>query len=92
MLYADNGEFTENMLKIVTLDTPDNAYLPAEDGTIMIIEMRAIGEDGGAFALSDGVSDIGNDTELLVVKSETEYETLSGYEELYIDTAAVTVK
>lgn len=91
-LSASNGEFTENCLKVITLDLPANAYLPSEDGTVLEVIMTALNGDGGEFVLSDGVSSLGNNTELIVTSDGEEYFSISDYTELYIDTTPITVK
>lgn len=89
MMHAENGEFTDKLVKIVTLETTDSAVVPGD--VIAILEFTALNDNGGEFALSDGRTDIGNNTELLFVSGEN-IETLSEYTELYIDTTPVTVK
>ncbi len=91
-LSASNPEFTENSLKIVTLDLPDNAYLPAEDGTILEITLIAKNSEGGEFALSDGITSLGYDCELLFTTGAEEYYTYSDFDELFIDTTPIIVK
>ncbi len=91
-LSAANPEFTENSLKIITLDLPDNAYLPAEDGTILEISLVAKNSEGGEFALSDGISSLGSNCELLLTTGGDDYYTYSDFDELFIDTTPITVK
>ncbi len=92
MLSADNGTFTDKLLKVVTLDMPENAYSAAEDGTVLIVNMKALNDKGGEFVLSDGHSRLGNDTELMLATDAENYEVISKYNELYIDTTPITVK
>lgn len=89
---AANGSFADGCLKVITLDLPANAYSPAEDGTILEITMTALSDNGGEFALSDAVSELGNNTEIIVTPDGEQYSAVSGYTELYIDTAPITVK
>lgn len=91
-LSANNPEFMEGCAKIVTLDLPANAYLPAEDGTVMEIYMTALNDNGGKFSLSDGVTNLGNNTEIVVTVDGENYFSLSDYTELYIDTTPIEVK
>lgn len=91
-LSANNDTFTENSLKIITLDLPASAYLPAEDGTVLEVIMTALNDNGGEFILSDGISELGHNTEIIVTPDGTDYFSLSDYTELYIDTTPITVK
>lgn len=91
MLYADNAEFTDKTMKFVTLELPENAKPVGEDGVIAIVDFKALNDVGGEFALSDGITNIGNDTEIVFADGE-ELDTLSKYTEIYIDVAPITVK
>lgn len=91
-LSANNPNFMEGCLKVITLDLPANAYLPSEDGTVLEITMTALNDEGGDFILSDGVSELGNNTEIVVTNGDEEYFSVSKYTELYIDTTPITVK
>lgn len=93
-LSADNGAFTDGCAKIITLFLPDNAYLPeGDDTTILEINFTALTDNGGSFKLSDGISSLGNNTEILVTDGSAEnIKTLSAYDELYIDITPVDVK
>lgn len=90
-LSANNPEFADGCLKLITLSLPANAFLPAEDGTIMEIDFTALNDLGGDFSISDAVSEIGNNTELIVATDSDTYYTISGYNKLYIDTTPVSV-
>lgn len=92
-LSADNPVFTDGCAKIITLFLPANAYVPGEDGTIMEIQFKSLNGKGGSFSISDGITSLGNNTELLVTAGgESNIKTLSRYDELYIDTAPVEIK
>lgn len=92
-LSADNGSFTDGCAKIITLFLPDNAYVPEGDETILEIRFTALTDNGGSFNLSDGISSLGNNTEILVTDGSAEnLKSLSAYDELYIDTTPVEVK
>ena len=91
-LSADNGTFTDNSAKIITLFMPENAYVPDEDGTIMEIYFSALSDKGGNFSISDGISPLGNNTELIVTYGEDDLKTIASYDELYIDTTPVVIK
>ena len=91
-LSANNPEFADGCVKIITLTLPANAYLPAEDGTIMEIDFTALNDNGGEFSISDAVSELGSNTELIVATDSETYYSISKYDELYIDTTPVSVK
>lgn len=91
-LSASNGEFADNCLKVITLDLPGSAYLPSEDGTVLEIKLKALNDNGGEFALSDAISELGHNTEIIVTSDGEDYFSVSGYKELFIDTTPITVK
>lgn len=91
-LSANNPEFADGCVKIITLSLPANAYLPAEDGTVMEIDFTALNDNGGEFSISDAVSELGSNTELIVATDSETYYSISSYDKLYIDTTPVTVK
>lgn len=91
-LSANNPEFADGCVKIITLTLPANAYLPAEDGTIMEIDFAALNDNGGEFSISNAVSELGSNTELIVATDSETYYSISGYDKLYIDTTPVSVK
>lgn len=93
-LAADNGTFTENSAKIITLFMPESAYVPTEGNeTIMEIYFSPLNENGGSFSISDGRTLLGNNTELIVAYGEdNDIATISAYDELYIDTTPITIK
>lgn len=92
VMSANNPKFADGCAKIITLVLPSNAYLPAEDGTIMEIDFTALNDKGGEFSVSDAVSELGNNTELIVATDSETYYSISGYDKLYIDTTPVSVK
>lgn len=89
-LSADNPEFADGCVKLITVSLPQNAYLPAEDGTVMEIDFTALNSEGGEFAISDAISELGNNTELIVALDSDTFYTISSYDELYIDTTPVS--
>lgn len=89
---GDNGEFTENSIKIVAVEKPGDSYLPAEDGTIMIVKFKATTDNGGNIALSDGITNIGNDTMMSFELENDVIENVYTCTEFYIDITPVTVK
>lgn len=90
-LSADNGAFYENGTKVVYIFTPDSQHSPAEDGTVLKLKFSALSDNGGAFSLSDGISEVGYDNEVILMSGDTSY-SLSKYNELFIDTSKITVK
>lgn len=90
-LSANNPEFAKGCLKLVTLSLPENAYSPAEDGTIMELDFTALSSNGGKFAISDAVSELGSNTHLIIALDSENYYSIAEYDELYINTAPVTV-
>ncbi len=90
-LAADNGNFYENGVKIAYIYSPGNLHAPAEDGTVLRIDFTALSDEGGTFALSDGVSEIGFDNEVLFIRNSASY-SISKYNELFIDTTEIEVK
>ncbi len=91
MLYADNAHFTEETMKFVTLELPENAVAMEGDGVIAVVTFKALNDKGGEFVLSDGISDVGYDTEIGFAEGKG-LDTLSKYTELYIDTTPIMVK
>ena len=90
-LSADNGHFYENGAKIVYIYTPDAEHAPKEDGTVLKLDFTALSDKGGTFSISDGISEIGYDNEIILVQGDTSY-SISKYDELFVDTAELTVK
>ena len=90
-LSADNGAFYENGAKIVYIFTPDSLHAPAKDGTVLKLKFTALSDNGGKFSLSDGISEVGYDNEVVLMTGDTSY-SLSKYNELFIDTTEITVK
>ena len=90
-LSADNGEFYENGAKIIYIYSPDKLHDPAEDGTVLRIEFTALADGGGSFAISDGVSEIGYDNEVIFIDGDNAF-SLYKFDELFIDTTALEVK
>jgi len=90
-LSANNPNFYENGVKIAAVLTSSNGYEPAKDGTIMEISFTALNDNGGAFALSNGISEIGYDCELVLKKGDEMIDLLK-YTELYIDTTSIFVR
>ncbi|MBO5060018.1 MAG: copper amine oxidase N-terminal domain-containing protein [Clostridia bacterium] len=86
-----NPDFMPGCLKIFPLVTSENAYLPGEDGVVMQINFTALNDNGGAFALSDGISELGSNT-ALITTAEAGISTYADYDELYIDTTPVEIK
>ena len=91
-LGVSNADFYEDCTKIITLNLPENAYVPGEDGIVMTITFRALKDGGADFAISNGITEIGYDTELLLVTDTDVLYTISDTHELYIDTTPITVK
>lgn len=92
-LSTDNGTFLENGAKIIVLDLPQNGFVPSEeDNTVIIVKMKALNDEGGEFSLSDGISEIGYDTEVMIATDDQTFYMISDANELYIDTTPVTVK
>ena len=69
-----------------------SATITSKDGTVLEVIMTALNDNGGEFILSDGVSELGNNTEIIVTPDGEDYFSLSRYTELYIDTTPITVK
>lgn len=90
-LSADNGAFYENGAKVVYVFTSDSEHSPAEDGTVLKLNFTALSDNGGAFSLADGISDVGYDNEIILSSGDTSY-SISNFDELYIDTSEITVK
>ncbi|MCR4718187.1 MAG: hypothetical protein K5768_00980 [Firmicutes bacterium] len=90
-LSADNGTFYENGAKIVYIFTPNSLPEAAEDGTVLKLKFTALSNNGGTFSLSDGISEVGYDNEVVLVSGNNSY-SISKYDELFIDTSAITVK
>ena len=90
-LSGANKAFYENALKLVFIYPLDNNYTPSEDGTILKLRFTALSDKGGSFSLSDGVSELGSDTEVGLVKGETR-STLSKYNEVFIDTTELVIE
>lgn len=90
-LSANSADFYPNAAKVVYILPPTETYAPAEDGTILKLEFVALNDNGGAFSISDGVSEVGFDNELILSKDGVAFD-ISKYNELYIDTTEVTVK
>ncbi|MDD6734936.1 MAG: copper amine oxidase N-terminal domain-containing protein [Clostridiales bacterium] len=91
-LSAANAEFADGCAKVISLFLPSNAFLPDSEGTIMEIDFKALNSKGGNFSLSDGISELGNNTEIITTSDGEAYVTLANYKELYIDTTPVIVK
>ena len=89
-LSVDNATFYDTAVKIVYLFAPDVQEI-AEDGTAVRFKFTALKDGGGTFSISAGVSEVGYDNELIIVKEKEAFD-LSKYDELYIDTAEITVK
>ena len=90
-LSADNGTFYENGVKVVYIFTPDSLPAIKEDGTVLKLKFTALSDNGGNFSLSDGISEIGYDNEIILMSGDTSY-SISKYDELFIDTSEITVK
>jgi hypothetical protein len=90
-LSADNGNFYENGAKVVYIFSSDIIAAPAEDGTVLKLKFAALSDNGGTFSISDGISEVGYDNEIILVSGNTAYG-VSKYDELFIDTSEVTVK
>lgn len=90
-LSADNGNFYENGAKVVYVFTPDSLPAVGEDGTVLKLKFTALSDNGGTFSLSDGISEVGYDNEIILMSGDTSY-SISKYDELFIDTAPITVK
>ncbi len=90
-LSASNPTFYDNGLKFVYVNTYDASYEPAKDGTIVEIKFTAKSENGGSFKISNGISEIGYDCELLLLEND-DVSSLSKYTELFVDTTPVFVK
>ena len=88
---ADNPVFYENASKSIFIVLPQNSYLPDEDGSIAELNFVALENGGGEFALSDGISEIGYDNELILTVGD-EVTDLFKYNDLYIDTTPILVK
>ena len=86
-----NGEFYENGVKLVYIYAPNSLYPPAEDGTVTRLDFTALTDEGGIFALSDGVSELGYDNEIIYIRDSNSY-SISKYDELFVDTTEVAVK
>lgn len=90
-LSADNGKFYENGAKVVYIYTPGTGHTPTEDGTVLKLSFTALNDNGGTFSLSDGISELGYDNEVVLVQGDSSF-SLSKYNELFIDTTEITVK
>ena len=90
-LSADNGEFYENGVKVVYIYSPNNLYAPAEDGTVLRLDFTALTDNGGSFTISDGISELGYDNEIVFIKGNTSH-SISKYTELFVDTTEIEVK
>ena len=90
-LASGNGKFYENGVKIAYAYTSDNLHAPAEDGTVLKIDFTALTDEGGTFALSDAISELGYDNEVIYIKDSKSY-SIAKYNELFIDTTEVEVK
>lgn len=90
-LSADNGEFYENGVKCIYIYGPGNTKPPAEDGTVLKMEFKSLTGEGGTFSISDGVSELGYDNEIIFIK-DNNYYSVSKYTELYVDSTEVEVK
>lgn len=91
-LSSSNPEFADGCARVISLSLPSNAFLPNSEGTIMEIDFKALNSEGGNFSLSDGISELGNNTELLISADGDTYYTIANYKELYIDTTPIIVK
>ncbi len=89
---SSNGDFYENCAKMVSIKLPQDAYLPGEDKVIMHITFRAKKDGGAAFAISDAVTEIGYDTQLLLITGEDTINSIEDTEDLYIDTTPIEVR
>lgn len=90
-LSADNGEFYENGAKIIYIYSPGSLYAPAEDGTVLKVDFTALNDNGGKFAVSDGISELGYDNEVVFIKDNVSH-SISKYNELFVDTTEIEVK
>ena len=88
---GDNGDFYENGTKLIYLYSPTSLYAPAEDGTVARLDFTALSDEGGTFALSDAISELGYDNEVIYIKDSVSY-SISKYTELFVDTTEVEVK
>lgn len=90
-LSAGNGEFYENGAKIVFVYSPDALHSPAEDGTVARLDFTALSDEGGSFAISDGVSEVGYDNEVVYADGSA-FKSISKYTDLFVDTTEIEVK
>lgn len=90
-LSADNGTFYENGAKVVYLFTPNSLPSFSSDGTVLKLKFTALSNNGGKFSLSDGISEVGYDNEVILLLDNSSY-SLSKYDEVFIDTSEITVK
>lgn len=87
-----NPDFMPGCLKIFPLANKENAFMPAEDGTLININFTALNENGGEFALSNGTTELGNNVAIILSSEKSGAFTYANYNELYIDTTPIAVK
>lgn len=90
-LSADNALFYENGAKIVYIYTPGSEYVQKEDGAVLKLTFTALSDKGGLFSLSDGVSELGYDNEVIFSSGDNAY-SIARYDELFVDTSELSVR
>lgn len=88
---ADNEVFYDNAAKIVYIFNPGSSNPPMEDGTVLKVNFKALSDKGGSFSISDGLSEIGYDNEIVLMEEDKAF-SLSKTDEVFIDTTEITVK
>lgn len=90
-----NATFMPGLLKLIAINSYDKAFKPGEDDVIAIASFKALNDEGGEFKLSTGSTELGENNILTLYEMVDEKPViteLSGHDQLYIDTTAVTVK
>lgn len=89
-LGGSNPAFKNNSVKFTFIMDPTQKY-SLTDGVISKIEFQAKKDGPAIFVLSDRITDLGDDTMLLITKDDKD-QGISSANELYIDTTPVELK
>ena len=86
-----NAGFKQDSVKFSYVMDPMMTYT-IEDPVISTLTFTALEDGPVTFALSDRITDLGDDTMIMFTDSEYEITSLQGADELYIDTTPLEVK
>ncbi len=92
-LGAANDSFKNDSLKYVYIIMPTDTDIDKtlSDGTVASFVFEVTDESAAEFALSNRITDRGNDTAILVSDDDNNSRNIQDYDELYIDTTPVFV-